>query len=75
MVAHAFNSRTQEAEAGESLSLKPACLRSELVPGQPGLIWRKITKKQITYFQHTVIWNIYYHSETAGMGCTGLEQT
>jgi hypothetical protein len=36
MVAHAFNPSTWEAEAGESLSLRPLW-SIELVPGQPGL--------------------------------------
>ena len=36
MVAHAFNPSTWEAEAGGSLSLRPAW-STELVPDQPGL--------------------------------------
>jgi hypothetical protein len=35
-MVHAFNPRTQEAEAGRSLSSRTACTR-EQVPGQPGL--------------------------------------
>jgi hypothetical protein len=36
VVAHAFNPSTQEAEAGGSLSLRPAWF-TEQVPGQPWL--------------------------------------
>ena len=35
-MAHAFNGGTQEAEAGRSLSSRPAW-STERVPGQPGL--------------------------------------
>jgi hypothetical protein len=36
LVAHTFNPSTWEAEAGRSLSLRPA-LSTDQVPGQPGL--------------------------------------
>jgi hypothetical protein len=36
VVAHAFNPRTREAEAGGFLSSRPAW-STEWVPGQPGL--------------------------------------
>jgi hypothetical protein len=40
MVANTFNPSTQEAEAGGSLSLRPAW-STEQVPGQPGLFQKK----------------------------------
>jgi hypothetical protein len=43
VVAHAFNPSTQEAEAGRSMSLRPAW-STELVPGQPGLHRETLSK-------------------------------
>ena len=40
VVAHAFNPSTQEAEAGGSLSSRPAW-STEQVPGQSGLLHRE----------------------------------
>jgi hypothetical protein len=44
-VAHAFNPRTQEAEAGGSLSLRPAW-STQRVPGQPGLHKETLPRKK-----------------------------
>jgi hypothetical protein len=53
VVVHAFNPSTWEAEAGRSLSSRPAW-STEWVPGQPGLhretLSRKTKKKKIIYF-------------------------
>jgi hypothetical protein len=49
VVEHAFNTSTQKAERGRSLSLRSAC-STELVPGLPGLykeaMYQKQTNKQ-----------------------------
>jgi hypothetical protein len=45
MVAHAFNPRTWEAEAGEFLSSRPAW-STERVPGQPGLHGETLSGKK-----------------------------
>ena len=42
---HAFNPKTQKAEAGGSLSLKPAWF-TEGVPGQPGLHRETLSQKK-----------------------------
>jgi hypothetical protein len=44
VVAHAFNPSTQEAEAGEFLSSRPAW-SIEWVPGQPGLYRETLSRK------------------------------
>jgi hypothetical protein len=44
VVAHAFNPKTWEAEAGEFLSLRAAC-STEWVPGQPGLHRETMSRK------------------------------
>ena len=68
MVAHAFNPRTQEAEAGECLSSRPAW-STEWVPGQPGLHretmsqkTNKKNKKQKTKTENLVVENICLYS-------------
>ena len=43
-MAHAFNPSTREAEAGGSLSLRPAWA-TEQVPGQPGLHTETLSQK------------------------------
>jgi hypothetical protein len=43
-VAHAFNPSTQEAEAGEFLSSRPAWY-TKWVPGQPGLYKETLSRK------------------------------
>jgi hypothetical protein len=45
VVAHAFNPSTREAEAGGSLSSRPAW-STEGVPGQPGLYRETLSKKK-----------------------------
>jgi hypothetical protein len=53
VVAHTFNPSTQEAEAGESLSSRPAW-SSEQVPGQLGLqrnLSQKTKKAKFKYLQ------------------------
>jgi hypothetical protein len=42
---HSFNPSTQEAEAGGSLSLKPAWFK-ECIPGQPGLQKETVLKNK-----------------------------
>jgi hypothetical protein len=53
MVAHTFNPSTWEAEAGRSLSSRPAW-STKWVPGQPGLhretLSRKTKKKKKLYY-------------------------
>jgi hypothetical protein len=44
LVAHAFNRSTREAEAGGSLSWRPAW-STLLVPGQPGLYRETLSRK------------------------------
>jgi hypothetical protein len=44
MVAHAFNPRTWEAEAGKFLSSRPAW-STKWVPGQPGLYRETLSRK------------------------------
>jgi hypothetical protein len=44
MVAHAFNSSTQEAEAGRSLSSRPTW-STQRVPDQPGLYRETLSQK------------------------------
>jgi transcription elongation factor GreA-like protein len=44
VVAHAFNSSTWEAEAGEFLTLRPAW-STEWVPGQPKLLRETLSQK------------------------------
>jgi hypothetical protein len=44
-VAHAFNSSTQEVEAGGFLSLRPAW-STKCVPGQPGLYRETLSRKK-----------------------------
>jgi hypothetical protein len=45
VVVQAFNPSTREAEAGRSLSSRPAW-PTELVPGQPGLQRNSVSKKK-----------------------------
>jgi hypothetical protein len=45
VVAHSFNPSTQEAEAGEFLSLRPVW-STEWVPGQPGLQRETLSRKK-----------------------------
>ncbi|XP_052582302.1 uncharacterized protein LOC128102520 [Peromyscus californicus insignis] len=45
MVMHAFSPGTQEAEAGGSLSLRPAYRSSEQIPGQQGLHRETLSQK------------------------------
>jgi hypothetical protein len=45
MVAHAFNSSTQEAEAGRNLSLMPAW-STKWDPGQPELYRENLSQKK-----------------------------
>ena len=47
MVAHAFNPSTQEAEAGGSLSSRPAW-STEWMPGQSGLLLRETLSQDTT---------------------------
>ena len=58
VVAHTFNPSTLEAEAGGSLSLRPAW-STEWVPGQPGIHRRTLSQKQTNKQQNKkCIWSI-----------------
>ena len=51
MVARVFNPSAQEAQAGRSLSLRPAC-STEPVPGQPEL---HILEKDIRFLNYVSV--------------------
>ena len=64
-MVHTFNSSTQEAEAGRSLSLRPAW-STEWVSGQPG-IYREILsqeKKKVCVGAHTGYWQVERKSDS-----------